>query len=404
MWNKIAWNRWGIVAIVSFAVIAATFIFFAPTPLKALRECKAEAQSDLQIECIFGVIDEALRSQGVGSAMYVFKAAYEEFPNFASGGCHSRSHRLGDMVYFGLYLQYQSFDAIDFTEDTTACGFGFYHGFMEHLIQDHPDPAFITETCDYLQNRLEKNMGDMRITCYHGAGHGLALAHIETLPKSAWGNVAAFTNVPARWCLELPEGSSSDIEQCLEGIYNILVDLMETKQYGFAYDRERPFAVCLTRPQAHREACVYEMAQKLDSASGMDPKQMVRLVRAIPETKLQHLAFGVGIAGVIQQDVANRGGYRDIFEKCRTLDDTYYELCIKSIVAGLFEHGNPQEEYVTALVFCAETSIADRGLDNRCYTTIAERLPRFYGDEKILRVCNEFPQAYREECKRFTRS
>lgn len=392
-------NITSIVAVPIAIIVCIAAVTYAPVVARSasLAGCGAQMSPDLVTECIFGLIESELDRDGLRGAMKVFSLAYKKYPSFANGGCHARAHRVGDVAYFRLYLK-GGLDALDFPQETTACGYGFYHGFMEHLIQDNPRPEFITETCDRLILNLGARMRDIQTICYHGAGHGLVLAQIERMSRSEWGNVKALVSAPAELCKKLERARSEDLEQCYEGIFNVLVDTMALGQYGFTYDMSQPFAICATQPLYLREACIYEVAQKLDSVSVFQPAKMIEVVSVLPNKDDQLMAFGVGMAGIVQQSIATEGGYQEVLASCTGISETFYPQCVGSIVGGLFEHGEPQKEYQKALRFCEDPIIAERQVTKLCYEQAAARLPRFYTREKITSICREFPAAYREIC------
>lgn len=390
--------------ILAYAVYAESSGSFASVrQVYELKPCTKIEKAEEQTECIFRVLGRELRVEGVEAVFASFTHAYEMFPAFVSAGCHRQVHRLGDMVYYGLYVGREDLEAIDFPEETTACGYGFYHGFMEHLIQDYPRPDFVTQTCEYLSKRLSGQMRDIQMTCYHGSGHGFTLAQSEKTPAHLWGDLRAFTDVPVRQCDALPKATASDIEQCKEGVFNVIVDWMAINQYGFKYDSKRPFTVCDSVALSSRKACYYEMAQKLDNASGRDPLRMEQIVNQISDTDLRLMAFQVGIAGLVQNIIVQHGE-EDIITQCATLNESMRKACTQSVVHGLFEHGTPQEEYQRPLEMCALPSIQNTGDQSFCYATTAGYLKRFYTPERSLELCKKFPDDFREACEKKTRT
>ncbi len=365
--------------------------------VRSLRPCTKIEKTDLQTECIFRVLDKELRDKGSQAVFRSFTHAYEMFPAFAAAGCHRHAHRLGDMTYYGLYVGREDLDAIDFPQETTACGYGFYHGLLEHLIQDRPDPAFATQTCEYLTKRLSGQMRDIQMICYHGSGHGFILAHSEKVPRERWGDLHIFTDVPVQQCDELLKATASDIEQCKEGVFNVIVDWMALDQYGFTYNSKTPFVICDSVIPSSKKACYYEMAQKIDKASGWDPVRMERIVDQIADTDLRRMAFQVGIAGLVQNTIVQHGE-EDIITKCATLNESTREACIGAVVHGLFEHGMPQEEFQRPLALCALPSIQESGKQSFCYGNIVYHLERFYTPERALELCYKFPADFREAC------
>lgn len=358
----------------------------------------AQMQDNLQVECVFEMIEEYVRKGDMEGTMYVFSRAYERLYFFASTGCHRYAHRVGDVVYYEGYLVTKDIAKMEFPQETTACGYGFFHGFLEHLVQDRPSPPFVTEVCEHLHERLGSTMGDVRLICYHGSGHGFTLAQAENVSRQEWGDMRRFVDAPIEQCESLERATESEVEECRQGVFNVIVDWMEQKQYGFAYNTERPFEPCDELPAGYIHACYYEMAQKLDSVSGRDPVLLAQIARTARTEELAHVAFGVGIAGVIQQTIANDQGYERTLDGCTALNDTFLQMCMESVVNGLFEHGSPQKEYEKALEFCAETRVKEHRAEATCYKAIANRLSRFYDEATMASICREFPRDLQAVC------
>lgn len=363
-----------------------------------IASCSAE-EENMQIECVFKVIESEMRREGVSAAMYAFSRAYERLYSFASTGCHRYAHRVGDVAYYEHYLATRDLKTMEFPQETTACGYGFFHGFLEHLIQDRPDPLFVTKTCEYLHEEYGESMRDVRTICYHGSGHGFTLAQAEHVSPREWGNIRRFVDTPSEQCESLDQATESEVEECKQGVFNVVVDWMETEQYGFSYDYSQPFQACNVLPEGYVHACYYEMAQKIDSVSDRDPILLARIARTARTEELTHVAFGVGIAGVIQQTIADGQGYEKTLDGCVELDETFLPMCIESIVHGLFEHGSPQKEYEKALEFCADQRVDEHGVEEACYRAVATRLPRFYDEATITVICREFPHDFRVSCE-----
>ncbi len=394
-------NKLVITGILGIALAAPALYLYAPVVSAnvKLHACADLREDGEQIECIFRVIESEMERGGVDPAMRVFSKAYDDFHSFASTGCHRYAHRVGDLVYYHQYLGSDGIESIEFPQSTTACGYGFYHGFLEHLIQDNPYPDFVTKTCVYLTGRLQSDMSDIAIICYHGSGHGFELAESERVPRSRWGNLHAFVDGPLARCGEMSEATAREIEECRQGVFNVIVDWMAEKQYGFTYNAARPFAPCDALPTAYVYACYYEMAQKLDSVSGLDPVVIARIAESAPTTALADVAFRVGVAGIIQQTIADGKGYEASLARCATLQRLFFEGCIASMISGLFEHGPPQREYEKPFELCAESVVADAGMSKECYTAIAFRLKRFYEPARVNDLCKKIPEDFRGPCE-----
>lgn len=395
------WRNSAALILGAFALAAVVAVLLSPEVryARALDAC-AQEEHDVEVECIFRAIEDEVARGDVEGAMAVFSQAYATSAAFVQTGCHAQAHRVGDIAYYRLYRTHGDITKMDFPQSTTACGYGFFHGFIEHLIQDRPEPAFVDEVCTYLSEKLSGTMRDIQPICYHGSGHGFMLAVADTIPSEEHGSVDAYTRTALAQCAALAKGTAEDTEQCLEGIYNVLVEWMELGQYGFSYDRAEPFRVCGAVPRFAQKACYYEMAQKLDGLAGGDATRLVPLVAAIADDDLRIMSFRVGVAGIVQNSIWKEGGTEIVLSQCAALSDEYYPSCLLSVIRGLYEHGEPQREYAKALDACTHSSVQARDASSFCYQIVAESLRRFYAPERAEVICMLFPHETRDACVR----
>lgn len=371
-----------------------------PALAAAIDECLLIENENQEIDCLYRALEDELHDNGIEASMHAFRESYRRSHAFASTGCHRHAHRIGDMVYYDVYWSKgYTVPEIDFPQETTACGYGFFHGFLEHLVQDQPDPTFVTKVCEGLREKYTDTMGDIGLTCYHGSGHGFTLAQLDEVSESEWGTLRPFVRIPAQKCESLSQAQAHEKEECLEGIFNVIVDWMEDGEYGFSYNYDKPLALCNTVRPGLQKACYYEMAQKLDFAADLDAQKLRALVSVAPNHLLERLAFQVGIAGFVQQRVAKDDGYTYVLKQCNQMNDPWHLYCIESLVNGLYEHGEPQYEYERPLALCRDPLInSNEAGQELCYAKTAERMPRFYAPEKIEKVCQLFPAEYTELC------
>jgi hypothetical protein len=386
----------------SGAAIAAAAVALVPVHAdeQAIDTCVVEHDTDkTEIDCLYGLIEERMRESGISAAMELFQKAYARSEDFSTTGCHRHAHKVGDMAYYQFYVPTRDLSSLELGGETGACGYGFFHGLMEHLIQEHPDPAFVTEVCDYLNAILRDVLGDIRPICYHGSGHGFMLRHVEDLPVEVWGDVARFVDAPLMQCASLTDATKREREECEEGVYNVIVDWMETEQFGFVYDHDQPFRVCdMTPNRDHRRACYYEMAMKLDARSQNSPLRLVDMVSPVVDDELRHMVFRVGIAGMVQP-VASTERYWLLVSECAAVPGEYSSDCFENVIHGLFEHGAPAQEYKKPLLVCASEEAKRAGITERCYRATSYRLSRFYDVETRRGICDEYPADRQELCR-----
>ncbi len=401
-WSKN--NRTAVIGLLAVTFLGGVVLFLTRSSpyIQEADACAVQfTQADEQIGCWYRIIETAINEGGIDAGMDVFSHVYESYKPFIETGCHRHAHKVGDIVYYGQYLANPDIDAIDFPQSTTACGYGFYHGFLEHLIQDHPESAFVTDVCTKLGNKYGATMGDIQLTCYHGAGHGFMLAEIEKQEKKNWGNIPVFSKRPVELCNGLPDAREGDREECRQGIFNVIMEWGEVKNYGFTYEKDTPLEICRGLPESWLHACYYEAAQKFDGVAHQDLARAWRIAQA-ESTEHALMILNVAVAGVVQQTIAE-DSYASFGEGCIALPAEPKAGCVESIVNGLYEHGAPMEEYKRALDFCQLDYVQnDADAAESCMRAFVQRLPRFYTPERIVReVCPLLEGKSRETCDAF---
>lgn len=216
------------------------------TMMRAATACDVKgADGPEKIDCWLELATAFVRKGDISGAFSVFSYLYNTYPYFGASGCHLHAHRLGDAAYYEYYVvQDKSLADMELPQETTSCGYGFFHGFIEHLIQDRPDPAFVTKTCEYLRGRLSPTMRDIATICYHASGHGFIQSIGDSLAKRNWGNISDMVTLPLTNCEKLRSAGDGGIEDCREGIFNVLSDWMSVENFGLKFDFVHPFKVC----------------------------------------------------------------------------------------------------------------------------------------------------------------
>ena len=348
--------------------------------------CTLNNNEVAKIDCWYDIIRDTFETDGTKAAFEVFEHIYREYDTFSDTGCHRHAHRVGDMAYYFDYLNHQDFDKTEFPPNATSCGYGFYHGFFEHLIQDHPDPAFVTETCEYMKDRLSGVAPAISQTCYHGSGHGFILARADKLiDKSDW-SIQAFIDEPLNKCESLPKAEQREIEECRQGIYNVLVDWMADEEYGLVYDEKAPFTMCDQEPYDRQPDCYYEMAQKVDSVSGGDPVKVVDIANVASRKDLRGVILVVAVAGMVQHNP--KGDQKELLEACRLVEGELFNKCIAGIIGGLLEHDTSSDNYQGAFTFCGRPDLTENEA-GKCYEALSIHIKRFRTDSQLGDMCSQ---------------
>jgi len=378
------------------AIGSLVFIFLVPlyysAKVSAEEQWKEKAavcyetnvNDDEKINCWFEIIREKFTTGGTQKAFDVFEYVYQNYDVFANTGCHRHAHRVGDLSYYFDYFNHKDFSKMDFPRNAVACGYGFYHGFFEHLIQDNPDPEFVTTVCEYMRNNLYEVAPAISQTCYHGSGHGFTLARADLWISDSQWTTDAFIDEPLKQCESLSDADEYEISECRQGVYNVIVDWMADGEYGMTYNRDNPFAFCDSEEYHHQPDCYYEMAQKMDSVSDHDPVKAVEIAKRAVREDLWSTIIKVAIAGMVQHDP--KGDQSRLVTACRLVTLDLLEVCLQSIVSGLIEHNTGGQDFSNVISFCANDEFSEIESD-LCYEGLAKRLDRFYTKIEIKESC-----------------
>lgn len=392
-----------VMGIVASAAIC-TF-WFAPSVAQGFGAAREAAQCDEKpndterVECWMQMVAQELRSEGMVPAYKIFSYLYEKYPTFGATGCHQHAHKIGDVAYYEVYVaQGKTLKDMEFPQETTSCGYGFFHGFIEHLIQDHPDQAYVVETCEYLRGRLSGTMRDIGTICYHASGHGFMQSQADSLAPEQLGNALLLVRKPLESCDTLP-ANAKEIQDCREGVFNVLADWQIVQNFGLSFDFQKPFQLCEKIESKWRKACYYELGMKLEPIIGDSPIKAAQYVMQINDKDIRIMTFGVMVAGMMQRR-APLDEFDLIIQECiRVSDRDLFEHCVVSSANGMMEHGSPGYEYKKVLSLCASAGLEDRNGTQLCYNALARRLSRFYTPAKKMLICGEFPHEYRAACE-----
>jgi len=384
--NSVFW--WvSVAAVTTFVVVvvSAGHISSSRSPYTAsIEACSTtELQEVLQIDCWYSVLRDVFDNEGTQRAFEVFVEIYDGYPVFANSGCHRHAHRVGDMAYYYDYLTHKDLSKVAFPKNASTCGYGFYHGFFEHLVQDVPDLDFVTRTCEFMADILLENAPAIQQTCYHGTGHGLVLAIADELLKPEEWSLQAFTYKPLKFCDSLPKAREKDKEDCRQGVFNVIVDWMADGEYNLSYNLKEPFAVCDIYENVYKPDCYYEIAQKLDKASDFNTVNMVTLVQQIKDPSLQNMAMSVGMAGIVQHDPL--GEKSMLLGECLGIPDSLQDACVVGLLGGLVEHGI-EGDYITAINFCELEMPSE--VRKACYEELQNKLLRFETESTVVGMCD----------------
>lgn len=366
-----------------------------PVTHKNPLDCSDPANLDAgeKQRCWDVLLTDALDTRGIDGAFNVFTRLYREDEVFAQSGCHQHAHRVGELVY-AQYAATKNYKKINFPHSTVTCGYGFFHGFIEHMMRDNPDVVLGKEFCEYLTDKYSNTLPIIRRNCYHSMGHGF----IPDPPQvDLWGNLQPIIEKPLAMCRNI-SSEKTLIAECEQGVFNVVSSWFSHSAYGFALDEKDPFSMCRAQnsyDQVH--SCYYEMAMVIGPFVNDDIELLARkYVDSIEDDKIALMVLNSATAGFMQAAIV-QNNHEFMLAKCYKLASRLVVECINGLSGGFIAHGEPGKEYVKAIQFCSSPLLKEDHRDV-CYKNIIRTFKDTYSKEKVADICHTVAEPYRTYC------
>ncbi len=336
---------------------------------------------------------EELEVHGAAAAFTKFAQFYASDPDFTKIGCHVMAHALGDAAY-GEYLRKgRNMSVLQFPPESTYCGYGYYHGILEHMIRDNPDYKKADAFCKWLIREHGDTLPRIRLNCYHAIGHGFIP---EPTDADMWGDVQALTKPAIEACMHIREKDART--ECFQGSFNVIADWMWNNQFGFRFPEHDSLSVCRTFADAEvRRGCYYELSMRLVSFTDNNLEVLYnRYVRMIDEDDIAEMVINSAAASVVGAHIEDTNFLPYLYQ-CRALPERVRTGCIKGLSAAFVAHGEPEHEYEKAFAFCGDSELT--AWEKRiCYWNAMRMLMSAYTSEKVGPMCAHAPSEYRVFC------
>lgn len=359
-----------------------------------LEPLEIDCTTTKTVSCWEDLILETLEKQGVSAAFALLVELVDTEPAF-SYDCHGYSHIIGEEA-FELFQTDESFTL---SPATVLCGYGFYHGFMETLLQTTGDIELAREFCTFADAQLKGKAAAASTACYHGTGHGA----VDGSDPSAWGDANAMMAPGFALCSILAENDFQDY-LCATGVFNAIEILSSDDKYSLAEVRKNPFAVCKEQPEKYREPCYSNMLPAVLELVDNDIAKAAEYIN-------QHMINGdaLTIDGYTVNEMVTLGLFFEYIRinlernsnyieegvaLCRVQPEEDHLSCIAGLSGGHIKYGNPGQEFEQNLIFCAydDFSIAEK---TACYTYFVDRLQNQYDTTTQEYICSQVPEAFK---------
>lgn len=352
-----------------------------------LHDCEAVPLGEKQ-GCWDDLLAYTLTKRGFDRAFELFVALYRTEPNVPKA-CHGWGHALGDAAY-DLYARGEG---VEFRPETSYCGYGFYHGFLERLVASEGSAAaaydFCTRVAGEPRNKLTFN------NCIHGIGHGATAGIIEN--PAQWTVPQDVVDKGAAVCGSLPL-SGREARDCADGVFNELVLDIFYEEYGLSRDaylpQGAPFALCEAQEERLRTSCYFEVVGTFEQlfagdfarASGYVTERIANAEDAV--VAMRKLSADFMQSDIIEDDYAPHVGV------CRSLRGDLADACVSGMQIGLIAHGEPGREWEKLFPFCASDLLSEEERA-ACFRKSFYHFENAYDGALLGDACRAAPASYR---------
>ncbi len=353
------------------------------------KPCADMQGSELKT-CWEGVVMDSIKSGDIAGAFQSVASMYAASPDMGET-CHSLTHEIGRAAY-RLFSRDVAFHI---TPQTAYCSYGFYHGFMEELVLAKGDMKLARDFCSYVDRELSKQSPDVTLQCYHGIGHGTVNNH----DPRTWGDPQKLIDPAIVLCEEVAT-DESEANRCATGVYNGLSIFYSNGEYKLVLDPKDPIGICRSQKEIYQDACYVSFNTLLLGVTGYDLAKAASFLTEIPsDTVAQHAM--INLASPVGTKHMGEIDHSATIAVCRSLPARLHLACIQGYAFGFLEHGEPTQEYIKPLQFCKSNQI-DINEQKACFEYILGYLPRWYGNEKVLQICQGLDRPWRQYCEKQT--
>ena len=369
--------------------VATTFFGRDDTCLKV-----KELNYNDRIACWYEDFEKIVKVRGLDAAFNRLAVLYDREADFRSG-CHDITHAIGDTAYF-RFKQNKDFK---FTEKTSYCGYGFYHGFIEALLYSGESYSAAKEFCEGVNENLTEDIKTPLAvySCYHGMGHSMFDLH----DPSFYGSEENMVSPALAVCEKITQGAEEEKrKQCATGIFNALGIAYSNDYYDLKMSESDPVWYCRNQEALYKKPCYAEVVlawvYKGLGAADYDFFEAMDFVTSIGDPEGEEIGAFVLASDFTRQHIDSFETL-GMGEKCASLEPVMRTWCFKGVVEALMSWSRPGEEYEPILAFCGREGI-DNGDKSDCFDYFLPRVGTLYSEEKTKDVCSLVPEEFKNQC------
>lgn len=365
----------------------ALYFGYGPQPLvEAVQHGFTKEAAACDGDCFDDLVRKTVKEDGVDAAYKIFTDAFArgELPR----SCHWTAHQIGEAAYD----LFRGGKEVPISKATSYCGYGFFHGFLESLLRENPDPQEAIKFCDAVKEKL--GLAGLQ-GCYHGIGHG----YTEDPPYP--GDVGDFDAMVAPgidMCEFLFGNNFRNLNLCLTGVFTVPAGFAEHNEYGLRFEENDPFKYCKSQPYKYLKACYGEFAPKLDSVLEWDIRKLPPYVDAIKDEKLKRLVTWVVPSVMMAHDILASDNSSYVTGCSDGFTGLLRRICWGGAIQGFMQHGEPEKQYKKVFAFCSSDAWKSEDERTFCWGEGLRQLRVAYTLDTMHSICANVPASYQPLC------
>lgn len=345
--------------------------------------------------CFTDNIERVLGHEGVGSAFDVLADIYDRDGAFYQY-CHANTHEIGKRAY----EQFKTRGSVDLAPNAYACGYGFYHGFMEELMVDTNDIEDARAFCEWAGTEIPEPVDYTEGACYHGIGHGVT----DGKNTQLYGDALRMAAPGLAMCKRV---ANEDIwlHRCASGVFNALALMYREPVYRLS--ALNPYEICWQGEYEPliEQSCYEQMNTLAMYMAGNDFGSAFDFALAVEDESYRSIAVRYISTMVLSRkntDVAlpleeMNERLSDEATICLSLPAFAKNDCLQGLIEGIWEFGPPGRQWEFMLTMCALPALQNMG--DLCYGHLVRVSSFFFPPETMTAICARLPEEYISLCR-----
>jgi len=292
---------------------------------------------------------EIIKGEGIDAGFDAFVKFHNEDALFRRN-CHDVTHYIGSIAY----REFQVSEKIITRGETSFCGFGFYHGFIESALADM-GAVYYKEGRKYCESLLENPVFKERSernnafgACVHGFGHAI----FDSIEGEYWSNDIAMVERALNLC-ELTFDENNALESCASGVFNSLAIAYTNHSYDLNFDLSDPTNICHRQKELYRNRCYMEVGIHYVRDQNLSREKTLSFIDELRNRK----ASSAMILAYTDDEIRRSTTTPEIVEIKKFCNSFQLrsdkQSCIKGAIIGLRSSGTPGKEDLRIREFCS---------------------------------------------------